>query len=279
MKMLCFFVVALLSSSTIFAQSSGDSYAIKVLETEVRLWDDSKKNVDARNVEYRTTQGDIFTIVRARTAVIADKAVEGWEIEFWHFNADRTQQQQSLGFTKGMTPSIVFVDKAQNGKRFFISSADLKIVATTDFRRRHSWARIDAFIIPVKVRFKNNQPGGVSELTQSINVGPAVSYTKNYGGPFGKNSISLLFAVNATNVSVDEKTVPGIVTGKTTLLGLSPTAGINWQYDKINFGIFTGIDVLFGDAMDKWAYRKSPWVGLSFGTSITDLTSPKKENQ
>jgi hypothetical protein len=277
MKKLYLILVALLSSSTLLAQSAGDDYAIKQ-QTEVHLWDDTKQDVAAGSTLYRTLRGDIFTLNRPRTATIEGKKTSGWGILFWHFNADRSQKQSALGFVKDVTPTLVIIDDKQNGKEFFISDDDLKNVATSDFKRPRGIARLDAFILPFKLRFKNNQPGGISELTQSINVGPAVSLFHNYGGAFGKNSFAVILALNATNISVDDKTVPGVVSGKTTMLGLSPTFGINWQHESLTFGVFTGIDMLFGDAMDKWAYRKSPWLGISFGTSITDLTTPKKTN-
>lgn len=278
MKKLCFIFVVMLFNTTIFAQNPGDDYAIKHPEVEVKLWDSAKQDLDVGNVTYLTLYGDIFKIIRDHTISIGGKSVKGYEISFYDFNANRTQQQQALGFAKNVTPNRIIIDKSQNGKRFFITEDVLKSEATSDFKKRHSLARLDAFILPIKIRFKNKQPGGISELTQSINVGPAISFTNNYSGPFGKNSLNFIAALNATNISVDEKTVPGVVTGKTTLLGLSPTMGFNWQHQSLTFGIFTGVDILFGDAMDKWAYRKSPWIGLSIGTSITDLTTPKKSN-
>lgn len=276
MKNLCLLLLALLSGFAVSAQSPGDDYAIKQ-QTELHLWDDGNNDV-ATNTLYRTQRGDIFTLNRPRTATIGGTKTTGWGIIFWKFTHDRSQQNKALNFAKGATPAIVIIDEQQNGKEFFISDDDLKNLATTDFRRPTGMARLDAFILPFKMRFKNNQPGGISDLTQSINVGPAVSLTRNYDGPFGSNSLSLVVALNATNIDVDDKTVPGVVSGKTTLLGLSPAIGLNWQHGNLTFGLFTGVDILFGDAMDKWAYRKSPWLGISFGTSITDLTTPKKTN-
>jgi hypothetical protein len=277
MKKIILLMAALFVTARLFAQSPADDYAFKQ-PTELHLWDEATQNVAAGNTLYRAQRGDVFTLQRTRTVTIGGAPVQGWGVIFWKFTKNRTQLQQVMGFAPGVNPNIVLIDSVYNFKEFFISNDDLKAYATSDFRRPKGIAKLDAFILPFKMRFKNKQPGGVSELTQSINVGPAVSLNRNYGGAFGRNSFAVILALNATNISVDEKTVPGVVSGKTTLLGLSPSIGINWQHDSITFGVFTGVDVLFGDAAAKWAYRNSPWLGISFGTSITDLTTPKKSN-
>ena len=134
-------------------------------------------------------------------------------------------------------------------------------------------------MLPIKLRFKNDQPGGEFDFSQSVSVGPAISFNRNYGGPFGKTSTSFILGFNINNISADEKTVPGVLDSKTTLLGLSPLIGFSLDYQGINFGVLTGIDILTGKAGQAWAYRKSPWLGVSVGTALFSTKSSSNEQK
>lgn len=170
------------------------------------------------------------------------------------------------------------VDKSDNGVRYFISAADLRTYATKDFRKPHGFFKINALVLPIKLRFNNKQPGGEFSFEQSISVGPAISIQRSFGGAFGTTSTSGLFGLDITNVNGDDKTVPAVLSSKTTLMGLTPFVGFNWEYRGINFSILSGIDILTGKAGHAWAYRNSPWFGVSIGGSLFS-TEDKSNNQ
>ncbi len=148
----------------------------------------------------------------------------------------------------------MYVGYNYNNIVFFISADDLKSKATTSFNKKLGFAKIDALVLPIKIRFKNSQPNGNFDFEQSISLGPAISFKRNYGGPFGKSSSEFLLGLNVTNVSVDSNTAPKAVTSKTTLLGLTPFVGYTYTYSKINFSLLVGIDILTGNAEKTYVY-------------------------
>ena len=270
--------MVLLSTIT-YGQTSFD-YAFKN-DVQVYLWDDATQGVVVNNIMYRAKGGDEFTVHQHYTITINGKQVSGWRFQFWDFKSDGTQiennheKKDSVSLAPSIT--VIKIGKQQNGKDFFVTDDDLKNIATTDFRKPTAWLKVDGLVLPMKIRFRTNQSGGVVDFTQSINIGIDIAKTWNKGGAFGTTSYSFLGGVNITNVPVDQTTVPGVITSKTTLLGLTPNIGFNLEYKSINFGIMTGIDILSGTAESKWAYRNSPWLGLSIGTSLTNVATPSKK--
>lgn len=273
LALLCFSFVA-------FSQNTPADYAFTT-DFQVSKWDDAQQNIVVDKTIYRVKRGDIFTLRQHYTITVGNKQIKGWRIEFWQFGKGRRQVQPNaeelLKIKRDEDYQVIVVDSVQNNKYFFIADDDLKDNATTDFRKPNSLLKVDGLVLPIKLRFRNSQPGGVFDFTQSINIGLDIAKTWNKGGAFGTTSFSILAGLNITNVPVDEKTVPGVITGKTTLLGISPNIGFNFEYKSINFGLMSGIDILAGEAGAKWAYRNSPWLGLSIGTSLVNIISPAKK--
>ena len=273
-------IAALCISAISFGQTASTDYAFNS-EFQVSKWDDSQQNIIVDKTIYRVKRGDIFTLLQHYSISVNGKTVTGWRIKFWQFRSDRTQIQPNAAeiakIKAGTSYSIVLIDSTQNNVDFFIVDDELKNYATSDFRKPTALVKIDGLVLPMKLRFKTNQPGGIFDFTQSVNVGIDIGKTWNKGGAFGTTSYSILAGLNITNVPVDQTTVPGVITSKTTLLGITPNIGFNLEYKSINFGIMTGIDILTGDAGAKWAYRNSPWLGISIGTSLVNITSAAKK--
>ncbi|MGF7075096.1 hypothetical protein [Mucilaginibacter sp. 3215] len=249
-------------------------YAI-TMDTRVFKWNESTQSPDSNNHYYRAIRGNIFTVKQKIKTLIGAKPVSGYRIVFWPFSKDGSQKKpEEEAFARGL-PVIDTLDKAINGLSFFIKDEDFVSSATDEFKKKQGLFKVDGVVLPVKLRFRN-KTGGDFDFGQSISVGPALNWTINYGGAFSENTLSILFGANISSIDVDEKTVPKVVTSKTTLLGLTPFAGFNWEFHGVSFGVMTGIDILSGKAEDNWAYRKSPWLGFTIGTS---LISTKKEKQ
>lgn len=267
MKWLILFFLVMSAALSSYGQRGGEAYAF-ITDSRVQVWNDATQQpADDSTVYYRAERGNIFTIKEKVSYRTGADVITGYRIVFWNFvNGKQEPPADPPGF------QIILIKNTTPGTVFFISDLDLAAKTTSDFRRPNGFFTVHAVIIPVKLRFSNHQPGGIFDFTQSISVGPVVSKTWNKGGAFGNSSISILFGVNVTNVSADEKTAPGILTSKTTLFGLSPVIGLNAEYRGVNFGVLTGIDIVTGDAAKVWAYRKSPWFGFSIGTSLFTTT-------
>lgn len=254
-----------------FGQQAGDDYAFKS-PAEIIKWDvNSDVPEPPSTIRYEPQRGNIFTISRPKTYIKEGKSISGYLIIFWNFNSKGESvdpNKSNIGQNVPKVPTRILIKDATPGLTFFITEDEFKVTATNDFRKPNGFFKVDAVVIPIKLRFRNKQPGGIFDFGQSISIGPAISKNWNYGGAFGNKSISILGGFNITNVAVDEKNVPEIITSKTTLLGLCPFVGANVEYRGVSFGIMSGIDILTGDAGKKWAYRNSPWLGVSIGTAL-----------
>lgn len=259
--------LCLLACSFATAQNVADDYAFTGNYIELKLYDPFGKLLIVDNAKsYFAMRGQIFTIQSSETV----DSVAGYAIVFWHFGRGGKQVKPAPGF-RGKTPHVI--DSSDNGKVFFVKADDVKSKATASFHKPKGWLSVEGVVLPIKLRFKTKQPGGDFDFLQSVSIGPAIAKVWNYGGAFGTSSFSVLAGMNITNVSVDENSTQGVVTSKTTLLGLSPFAGMSYTYSGISLSLLTGIDILTGKAGRTWAYRKSPWFGIGVGTAIFSTAS------
>jgi len=276
--LLLFFLLCSLTYNC-FAQRAGEDYAF-TSDSRVSLWNDALQEPDSNSIYYRAERGNIFTIMEKVSYRQGNKVIVGYRIVFWPFENGKQVQSVQLQQNPAFPPflQIVLIRNTEPGLYFFISELDLAAKTTSDFKKPNGFFAVNALVLPIKLRFRNNQPGGIFDFTQSISLGPVVSKTWNSDGAFSSISYSVLFGVNVTNVAVDEKTVPGVITDKTTLFGLSPVIGVSLEYHGVIFGALVGIDIVTGEAGRAWAYRKSPWFGFTVGTSLF-ATAPATPTQ
>lgn len=77
-----------------------------------------------------------------------------------------------------------------------------------------------------------------------------------------------LFGVNFSSIKVTPATTQGFLTSETNVGSIAPTIGFEYQIDRVQFGLLSGIDVLTGDVNRYFVYRGRPWVSLGIGFSI-----------
>lgn len=272
-KMIFLFCLLAMQTIWLFGQKPGDDYAFSSDFVQLKAYDPSTNTEIAGDKLLLARRGQIFTISKAVT--LPDKTA-GYYFMFWPFNANG--QQSQLDFAQETVSPYINASNA-NGVVFFISTGDLTKDATTSFTKKRSFAAVNAIVLPIKLRFHNSQPNGDFSFEQNISLGGALSLNFHYGGPFGNTTVSGLLGLNITNVSVDSLTAPKAVTSKTTLLGLTPFAGIMFTYKDINISALCGLDVLTGKAAATWVYRNSPWLGISVGISLTPSGSKKTDDQ
>ncbi len=275
MKKIIFFsmVMTLSFISYVNAQNPGDDYAFSSDFIQLQPYNRYTNTINNPSHDIiQARRGQIFEILSKVTI----NGISGYYIEFWKFSRHgQSGPPKSAALAR---PAGNFdIGPAYNGAFFFISDVDLKDKATSMFNKKKGVAKLDALVLPIKIRFKNNQPNGNFDFEQSISIGPAISIIRNYGGAFGKSSSEFLFGLNATNISVDSNTVPKVIKSKTSLVGLSPFIGFSYIYSGISFSVLGGIDILTGEAGKTWVYRKSPWFGISIGTSLVSTTDKKQK--
>ncbi|WP_419701601.1 hypothetical protein [Mucilaginibacter sp. NFX135] len=77
-----------------------------------------------------------------------------------------------------------------------------------------------------------------------------------------------LFGVNFSSIKVTPATSQGFLASETNVGSIAPTIGFEYQIDRVQFGLLSGIDVLTGDVNRYFVYRGRPWISLGIGFSI-----------
>ena len=77
-----------------------------------------------------------------------------------------------------------------------------------------------------------------------------------------------LFGVNFSSIKVTPATTQGFLASETNVGSIAPTIGFEYQIDRVQFGLLSGIDVLTGDVNRYFVYRGRPWIALGIGFSI-----------
>jgi hypothetical protein len=92
---------------------------------------------------------------------------------------------------------------------------------------------------------------------------------------FGFN---ILAGFTVASVAVDSLTTKGRVSSNTTAASFSPHLGVVIDFQKFQFGVYTGIDFLYGELNKYWVYRNQPWLGIGIGYSLFRV-GDKNENK
>jgi len=100
-----------------------------------------------------------------------------------------------------------------------------------------------------------------NDINIGLLVGPRIAQGKNAAHYF-------LFGANFGSVTLTPKTTNSAVQSETNVAAITPTVGYVFQYDKVQIGLFSGVDILSGEAYRQWIYRGRPWIGLGIGFSI-----------
>ncbi|MGV9002821.1 hypothetical protein [Flavobacterium sp.] len=139
---------------------------------------------------------------------------------------------------------------------------------------------VSGLLVPIKYRFKdpsNNLPEefsvspnahlffGFSMGKTSFHYREKVDNVSNtwkitFGGLVGATSIKL----NSASTSLSSLPLTTEQTKGAATIGL----GLSFSFNKINLGVFYGIDYAFGDEANKWNYNKKPWLGAAIGYSL-----------
>lgn len=142
---------------------------------------------------------------------------------------------------------------------------------------------VSALVVPIKLR------SGKGNLDEEIST--AINGNVLLGYSFGKTSF--FYRDKVGNKSNTWKITVGIIGGassvvlnksNTTLSGnpitdgseitkglVSVGGGVAFSFNKINFGVFRGVDYAKGDQASRWNYNKKPWWGFAVGYSLLSL--------
>jgi len=77
-----------------------------------------------------------------------------------------------------------------------------------------------------------------------------------------------LFGFNFSSIKVTPASTQGFLSSETNVGSISPTIGFEYQIDRVQFGLLSGVDILTGDVNRYWVYRGRPWLALGIGFSL-----------
>ncbi len=172
------------------------------------------------------------------------------------------------------------IDAKQYGKyqAFFLAKADYVTntkIATKNIKKGGSLS-IGLITLPYKFRFQKKK----NEFEGSFNFGASLGYR------FPKNDFNgidyiVAFGVHHTSIKLDSISVGSnaeSLVNTNNYSALSFSLGFIVEYEKIQVGLFVGIDKLNRNNQDfyKWEYQNKPWVSLAFGSAIYSNSSNKQ---
>ncbi len=134
--------------------------------------------------------------------------------------------------------------------------------------------------IPAKLRFGN---GGVGDDARyfrfegNLSLGLSGGWKYSFGED-NKYAINTLVGFTVASVAVDSLTTKGKVNSNTSAASFSPHFGFVFDVQSFQFGLYTGIDFLYGEPNKYWVYRNQPWLGIGIGYSLFKTEGNKTTN-
>jgi hypothetical protein len=144
---------------------------------------------------------------------------------------------------------------------------------------------VSALTLPLKYRFKGSRDGNPfsEDFTTAINLNAFIGrtlfgqasyhYRDKVGSITTTKKIMYGVILGASTVTLDKNNTSASSspsTGDTKITKGLATAGfgLTGSINKINIGLFGGVDFSIGDDASRWNYNRRPWIGLAIGYSL-----------
>lgn len=111
-----------------------------------------------------------------------------------------------------------------------------------------------------------------------FSLGVLFGWKFNSTNPTKKSAFNALFGFGTVALPTDSLRTKGFLTSPATNQGLYGSFGLVMDYQNFQFGVFTGVDWMTGEAGRHWIYRDRPWFGISIGYSIFKTKKPNGED-
>ncbi|MFC4096739.1 hypothetical protein [Euzebyella saccharophila] len=172
---------------------------------------------------------------------------------------------------KGELIRDVYYYKLENRQKVYLNFSEITLSGLT---------------IPLKYRFRDKNDLLKEQFNASFNANVFIGYTF-----YGRRSF--FYRKDVGNKSNNFKVTAGTFVGASTIKlnnsntnlanepimedteiteGLASYGfGVNFSFNKLNFGVFTGWDKSVGENADKWNYNNRAWLGLAIGYSLLKI--------
>lgn len=157
-------------------------------------------------------------------------------------------------------------------KYFTISSEGLSDIAIRRFvlnGYRPSFVA-GAAIIPIKVRF--NSFDFSKDVTLGTTIGASWRISK-----YSEHFVNLLAGFGITSVSLDSTSTNGQIKLPSDRSALTPSLGLVFDFNGVQAGIFSGIDMISYKEQTQWMYNRKPWLSIGLGYTILSKQAAVKK--
>lgn len=203
--------------------------------------------------------------LNAKFDVLAEKD-EYVIIKFWEWNDLAKYQQYNKAQPTDIQPLI-----------FAINRQDLLLCCTKYYKRAWS-AEFGILSIPFKLRFSPFEFSKDISFDATAAAKYRISHTK-------ENYISILGGVGITSVTLDSSSTFRVENSDTLFLSntrsaaaFSFVAGIVFEFNKVQIGMFTGLDALGGNEAHMWRYQAVPFFAVGIGFSLFSISTPNDKS-
>lgn len=163
---------------------------------------------------------------------------------------------------------------------YYLVNTELINSNTTEIDYKKGAWNLGLMYLPVKLRPFANQ-SGFFDFTSSFSLGTSVSLvlkhdiksdiTWNLVLYAGVSSIKIDSASSGTNDST-YKNIQNIS-------AFTPALGFYWEKKGIQLGLIFGWDLPARNLQKTWVYRNMPWVGISCGINVFNVTNNSSNNK
>jgi len=159
-------------------------------------------------------------------------------------------------------------------KDFYLIKTDDINSKSADFEfKKNSW-NIGLMYLPIKIRpFATKS--GLFDFYSDLSIGTSFSWTicQNIKNDWTTN---LLIYTGVSSIKVDSLISGGdtaFFKGPLNITAFSPAIGLFWEKKGIQFGFAIGMDFLTRSLQKTWVYQGMPWLSLTAGLNIFNLTN------
>ncbi len=150
---------------------------------------------------------------------------------------------------------------------FLLTPEELEFYAVEYVRRYSPVAGTLAY--PFKFR-----PQGQLVFSKDIALTGVGGIRRNFGAQ-GNSSLSFTIGIGLSSVTLDSLNTGGIINGTSERAAATIPFSFIYQWDKLQIGLTTGIDLLSTDSRDSWIYHGKPWFAIGIGFSIFSSDATK----
>lgn len=216
-----------------------------------------------------------ITITKEKTDTIDKKPVKTateeifYVIQFWKWNGDDedSKQKNDKYYQNPKTGAYIY---------FRLTPENLEFYATEYLKR---WTPVAGTLAyPFKFR-----PQGNLTFSKDVALTGLGGFRRNFGAS-GAQSFSFTLGIGLSSVTLDSLNTRGSILQSSERAAATIPFSVIYQWERLQFALTIGIDVLSAESNDNWIYNRKPWFALGVGFAIfssesTEIKDDSKKNK